>query len=114
MAQRSIYAQPTLPEQKRVLLNYSWMQHFFTEDQSAQSRPIIELQQRALWIALALLLQSANEIDHRIYSFLGPFSSFVSPALFLGSFYAIWMAMCPAKPHKERQSALATPQQPRL
>ena len=111
MAQGSVLAQTTLPEQKRTLFTYRWMRYFFTEDQSAQSRSIIELQQRALWIALAFLLQSPNEIDHRYYSFLGPPSSLIPLALFLGSFYALWMAMRPAKSGKEEQRA--TPQQPR-
>jgi len=112
MIQRSVLAQTTLPEQKRTLFNYRWMRYFFTEDQSAQSRPIVALQQKAPWIALALLLQSANEISHDYYSFLGPFSSLIPLALFLGSFYAIWMAMRPAKTGQEAQRAML--QQPRL
>ena len=113
MIQRSVFAQTTLPRQKRILFNYRWMRYFFTEDQSAQSRPIIALQQRAPWIALALLLQSANEISHDYYSFLGPFSSLIPLALFLGSFYALWMAIRPAKSGQEAQRATLQ-QQPRL
>jgi len=109
MSQGLISTQTTLPGQKRILLNYRWMRYFFTEDQSAQSRPITDLQQRALWIALALLLQSPNEIDHNYYSFLGPLSSLIPLALFLGSFYAIWMAMRPAKSCKGGQEGM--PQQ---
>jgi len=112
MTQRSAVAQTTLPKQKRILFNYRWMRYFFTEDQSAQSRPIVALQQRAPWIALALLLQSANEISHDYYSFLGRLSSLIPLALFLGSFYAIWMAMRPAKLGQEAQRAM--PQQPHL
>jgi uncharacterized protein (DUF608 family) len=91
----------TLSKQKRTFLSYKWMQYFFTEDQSAQSRTLIDWQQRATWIALALLLQSVNEIDHTCYSFLGRFSSLIPLALFLGSFYALWRALQPAKSRPE-------------
>lgn len=112
MTQESVVAQTTLSKQKRTLFSYKWMRYFFTEDQSAQSRPLIDWQQRAIWIALALILQSANEIDHTYYSFLGRFSSLIPLALFLGSFYAIWRAMHPTKACPEEQRV--APQQPQL
>jgi hypothetical protein len=101
MAQGSVLTQMTLSKQKRTFLSYKWMQYFFTEDQSAQSRTLIDWQQRATWIALALFLQSVNEIDHTCYSFLGRFSSLIPLALFLGSFYALWRALQPAKSRPE-------------
>lgn len=115
MAQGSVFAQTTLSGRKRTLFTYKWMRYFFTEDLSAYSRPIINWQQRAIWIALALLFQSANEIDHTYYSFLGRFSSLIPLTLFLGSFYAIWRAMRPAKSHTETEELSTTAhQQPHL
>ena len=112
MAQQSVIAQTTLLTQKRPLFTYRWMRYFFTEDLSAQGRPIMALQQRALWIALALLLQSANEISHDSYLFLGPLASLIPLALFLGSFYAIWRAM--RAPKSDYEGLRATPLQPHL
>jgi hypothetical protein len=111
MAQRSVLAQTTSSGKKGTLFTYKWMRYFFSEDQSPK-RPIIEWQQRATWIALALLLQSANEIDHAYYAFLSRFSSLIPLMLFLGSFYALWMAMRPAK--SDQEGKRATPWQPRL
>ncbi len=80
------------------------MRHFFTEDVSPDNRPIVELQRRAVWIAIALLLQAANEIDHDYYiSFLGPAGSLIPFALILGSFYAMWMALRPSGTRTQRQ-----------
>ncbi len=77
--------------------SYRWMQHFFTEDVSPDNRRVVELQRRATWIGLALVLQAINEIDHNWYfPFLHPFGSLIPFALILGSFYAIWMAFRPA------------------
>jgi uncharacterized membrane protein len=112
MAQGSVFAQTTLSELKRTIFTYKWMRHFFTEDQSPQSRPIVDWQQRAVWIALALLLQSANEINRRYYAFLGGLIALVPLVLFLGSFYALWRAMRPAK--SLPQGHRATAQQPQL
>ncbi|MBA2677157.1 MAG: DUF2029 domain-containing protein [Ktedonobacteraceae bacterium] len=96
MAQRS--AQDVLQKREKPFLTYKWMRHFFTEDVLDHNRSIIELQQRAVWIALAIFLQSLNEIDHNWYfPFIKPFGSLIPFALILGSFYALWRALRPAK-----------------
>ncbi|GAC1617596.1 MAG: hypothetical protein NVS4B11_06910 [Ktedonobacteraceae bacterium] len=76
------------------------MRYFFTEDVSPDNRRVVELQRRATWIGLALILQAINEIDHDWYfPFLKPFGSLLPLVLLLGSFYAIWMAFRPARKH---------------
>ncbi len=97
MAQRSVLTQTTqLKTKRKDWLTYSWMRYFFTEDVSPDNRRIIELQRRATWIGLALILQALNEIDHDWYfPFLQPFGSLIPLVLILGSFYAIWMAFRP-------------------
>lgn len=101
MALRSVITQTTLFDQKRPLFQFRWMRHFFTEDVSPRTRPIAELQRRACWIALALLILSLNDLNHDAYlSPLGAFGSVIhallQPILVLGSFVAIWMALRPA------------------
>ncbi len=84
------------------------MRYFFTEDVSPDNRLVVELQRRAPWIGLALLLQSINEIDHNLYfPLIQPFGSLIPFILILGSFYAIWMAFRPA-----RKGTLSTQKHP--
>ncbi len=84
------------------------MRHFFTEDVSPDNRHAVELQRRATWIGLALVLQTINEIDHDWYfPYIKPFGSLIPLALILGSFYAIWMAF-----HPTHQKALYTQKHP--
>ncbi len=84
------------------------MRYFFTEDVSPDNRLVVEMQRRATWIGLALLLQALNEIAHEWYfSLLNPFGSLIPLILILGSFYAIWMAFRPA-----RKQALYTQKHP--
>ncbi|HEY6411275.1 MAG TPA: hypothetical protein VIY29_27765 [Ktedonobacteraceae bacterium] len=80
------------------------MRRFFTEDVSPDNHPIVELQQRAIWISLAIILQALNEIPHNWYiPYLNPFGSLISFALIAGSFIAIAMAFRPAS---RKQQAL--------
>ena len=109
MEQRSVPIQRTRPQaQHRDWLSYRWMKYFFTEDVSPDNRLVVELQRRAPWIGLALILQALNEIDHNLYfPFIQPFGSLIPLILILGSFYAIWMAFRPARTH-----ALSTQKHP--
>lgn len=89
---------------------YRWMRHFFTEDVTPDNRPIVDLQQRAVWIGVALLLQSMNEIKHDLYMpYLGVFGSLVPFALILASFFALWMAFRPRSLHTQTQSLQGHP-----
>jgi uncharacterized membrane protein len=83
------------------------MHHFFSEDTSAENQFVIDLQRRAVWVGLALILQSLNEVPNQPYThLLGRFSSLVPFALITGSFIALWMAMRP-QPTREQPEALA-------
>jgi hypothetical protein len=99
MAQRSVEAQTTQIKKEKQLFQYRWMRHFFSDDTSHAHRPIIALQQRAIWIAIATLLQAANEIPG-----IANVSQLIPTVLMLGSFAALWMAI---KPRSERQETKA-------
>jgi hypothetical protein len=100
MVQRSVIS-PT-PRAEASAIFTRWMQLFFTKDMSPDNRPIVELQQRAVWIGLALILQALNEIDHDWYiPYLMPFGSLIPFALILGSFFAMWMAFRPSNVQKQ-------------
>ena len=110
----------TTPHKKPLLL-YTWMSHFFTDKNTPTAHSISDLQQRAVWIALALILQALNEIDHNYYlPILQQFTSLPPLFLLLGSFYALWMAIRPAhaqrqmRAPKEDSHTPRTSQQPRL
>jgi uncharacterized membrane protein len=99
MEQRSTSSEGVQSEaEQQKWPSYGWMRYFFSEDVSPDNRRVVELQRRATWIGLALILQSLNEIAHDWYfALLHPFGSLIPFALLLGSFYAIWMAFRPAR-----------------
>jgi hypothetical protein len=78
---------------------------FFAVDKSPDNRPVIDLQRRACWIGVALILQALNEIDRRWYiayvPFLRPWGGSLSFALVLGSFLMMWMAFRPTTLRKQ-------------
>lgn len=107
MALRSVVTQTTQPEKNHIATIYQWVrgriESFFTEDVSPDNHAIVELQRKGVWIGLALILQSLNEIDHDWYiPYLGPIGSIIPFALFLGSFFAMAMAF---RPGSVKQSA---------
>ena len=109
MAQRFAATRSLSHTREKPFLTYKWMRYFFTEDVSVETRPIVELQRRAVWIGLAIFLQSLNEIDHNWYfPFIKPFGSLIPFALILGSFYALWQAL---RATKEPQVS-SQPEQP--
>ncbi len=92
------------------------MRHFFNEDASPRSRPIVELQRRACWIALALIILTVNDLDHSVYlSLLGSVGTAIyallQPALVVCSFVAVWMAL---RPVSSRKQVFESPRTPRL
>lgn len=110
MELRSVFAQTTSPKEKDSPTVPKWMRYFFTTEVTRENRPIVELQRRALWIGLALILQSLNEIDHSWYMpYLGVMGSLVPLLLMLGSFWAIWMTFRPLPPEKQVKLGLAVP-----
>ena len=52
---------------------WRWMRHFFTEDTSPDNHTIIDLQRRATWIGVAIILQALNEIPRKYYLPVIPF-----------------------------------------
>ncbi|HLI90394.1 MAG TPA: glycosyltransferase 87 family protein [Ktedonobacteraceae bacterium] len=108
MAQRSVFAQTTQAETKYTAFKQRWLKRFFTEDLSSTNRVTIALQQRAVWIGLALILQSLNEIEHDWYfPYIQPFGSLIPLALILGSFFCMWMAFRPRPVEQVDDSAPA-------
>jgi len=88
------------------------LRHFFWH--SPDNRSLIDLQRRAVWIGLALILQSLNivvqgigYIDSAWPALLsGFFNSLLPLALLAGSFFAIWMA---CRPHQQEHYPQAQP-----
>ena len=104
MQQRSVVTQttPVETEKKFSTTIEQWQQYFFTRDVTPDNRAIVELQRRAAWVALALMLQGLNEINHDWYMpYLMPFGSLIPFFLMLGSFVALWLAFRPARPQKQ-------------
>jgi hypothetical protein len=101
---------PTLqPEQRR-----GWIRFFFHDEETPDSRSLVDLQRRALWVCLALIFQSLNEIGQFINvfgeskpAFLLILDALLPPALTLGSFWTLWMACRPARMLKQRNSRRA-------
>src|SRR6266852_2240446 len=105
MEQPSVVTQTTGPKEKDHTPGrnpWKWMRLFFTEDVSPDNFPIVELQRRAVWIGLALILQAINEVDHDWYiPHLMPYGSLIPLVLILGSFIAMVMALRPARPKQQ-------------
>lgn len=89
-------SQTAQSEESRSLSKPRWMRYFFTEDLSPDNYPLIDLQQRATWVGVALILQALNEIDRKLYvpfvPFLQPWAGLIPFLLILGSLFAMWMA----------------------
>ena len=86
----------TRSEKERDQNRWQWMRRFFTDNTSPDNYPIIELQRRATWIGVALILQALNEIPRKFYipyvPFLKPWSGIIPFILVLGSLVAMCMA----------------------
>lgn len=69
---------------------------FFTLDRSPDNHHLVDLQRRACWIGLALVLQALDEINIHWYipfvPFLQPWEGLIPFGLIVGSFYAMWRA----------------------
>src|ERR1700680_4906373 len=95
-----------------------WMRYFITEDASLDSEPIVDLQRRACWIGVALILQALNEVALLVLvylpvvPFLTPWVGLISFCLIGGSFVALWMALRPAH-LKSGGEAVITQKRPR-
>jgi len=108
MEQLAILTQTPQPEKVQTSDNNlidKWMRPFFTEeDASLKKQRILDLQRRALWLGIALVLQAPNEpIFNLVVPLLGPLGSVLPFILILGSFIAVFMAFRPASSKKREQ-----------
>jgi hypothetical protein len=105
----------TRSEKERDQSRWQWMRRFFTEDTSPDNHSIIELQRRATWVGVALILQALNEIPHKFYlpyvPFLQPWSGIIPFIMVLASLVAMYMAFRTTtrkrQAERSRSSALA-------
>src|SRR2546421_11864263 len=92
----------------------NWLQQvmklFFTDGTSPAAQKIADLQRRACWVGIAVILQFFNEtlrvaiqaIEVRYTStvtLLDPTSNIILIALIVGSFLALWLAWTGASPN---------------
>src|SRR5256885_17082020 len=97
MAQRSVLTQTTQPKEDHTTIRYRWMHRFFTTDVSPDNHPIVELQRRAIWFSIALILQAGDEIFLELYmSYFGAFWLLIPLGLLAGSFIAVAIVFLPA------------------
>ena len=103
MEQRSVATQTTRPEHSHISIKHRvtrLLESFFTKDVSPDNHAIVELQRKAVWIGLAIVLQSLtelNEMRRAWYTpYIGPIGSIISFTLLLGSFAALAMAFRPS------------------
>jgi uncharacterized membrane protein len=89
---------------KKTWLQYRWMRHFFMKDASTGDLSISHLQRRAVWIAVAFVLQALSTIDFT--PLLKSFNSLAPLPLTLASFFAMWMALRPTPSHTQKIQAV--------
>src|SRR5690242_16266938 len=100
MEQQALIPQLTLPvhvppESRKIP---RWMRYFFTENVSPGSASLTDLQRRACWIGVALILQALNEVTLLVLAYfplvppLAPWAGLISFGLIAGSLVSLWMA----------------------
>ncbi len=111
MEQRSVVTQTLSPGPVQpATIKYRWMRHFLTTDISPDNRVIVTLQYRAVWIGLALLLQTLNEVDPRFYiPYTRPFGPYLQFMLTLSGLVALWQGVRPITPKQQTQVILLQP-----
>ena len=96
------------------------MRLFFTNGTSVSAHKVADLQRRACWVGVAVILQFWNEtlrvviqtIESKYTStvtLLDPTSNLILIALIIGSFLALWMAFRRVSTEKGRQDASQRP-----
>jgi uncharacterized membrane protein len=101
MEQRAVLEKITQTKEAKPAYKEKWlrlMHLFYTEDVSPDNHSLINLQRRATWLGIALVLQAPNE-------FLGQYSAIISFLSILGSLVAIMMALRPNSKGKRQKEA---------
>ncbi|HVB73818.1 MAG TPA: hypothetical protein VNE38_09705 [Ktedonobacteraceae bacterium] len=114
--QHSVVTQ-CIPLQEQQRSKSGWMRYFITDDISPDNSAIIDLQRRACWIGMAMILQAINEIPSYVYTaampFLIPWANLISFSLITTSFVALWMALRPATLKQRLEKSIAAQKRPR-
>lgn len=106
MEQQLVFPRPwvdTVRKQLRAVGTIYTPSAFFASDRSPDNRQVVDIQRRACWIGLALILQAINEalneIDPRWYQgyvpYYRPWAGTIAFCLILGSFFMMWLAFRP-------------------
>lgn len=94
-------------------LKYKVLATFFANDRSPDNRSVIDLQRRACWIALALMLQAISEANQQFVApyvlFMQSWIGIISFVLILGSFFMMWMAFRPTTLKKQTRNVAQHP-----
>src|SRR5258708_7126580 len=97
-----------------VAQRLSFFSTFFTLDHSPDNYAVIDIQRRACWISLALVLQALNEglaLWHgQGMPKIWPWLSTITFVLILGSFVMMWQAFRPSTLKKQARRVSKHPQ----
>src|SRR5579859_5013670 len=113
--EQSVILQPVVPVEaasESQLGRKRWMRFFLAESTSPDSASVIDLQRRACWIGVALILQALNEatllvlVYFPLVPLLAPWASLISFGLIAGSIIALWIAFRPA-PLRQKEVVMA-------
>src|SRR5579863_913430 len=75
-----------------------WMRYFLAENTPPNSASLVDMQRRACWIGVALILQALNEVTLLVLVYfplvplLAPWAGLISFGLIAGSLSALWTA----------------------
>lgn len=107
MKQLSVLDQTPQLEKRYITLKERldrWTRYFISEDEATDNHRISDLQRRALWLGVALVLQAPNEpIFNLIVPYLGVVGSILPFVLIFGSFVAVFMAFRPPRAQESEQ-----------
>ena len=121
MEQQALIPQPIVPVDapSEPRIGPRWMRYFFAGNASPDSASLIDLQRRACWIGVALILQALNEVTLLVLVYfplvppLAPWAGLISFGLIAGSLIALWMAFRSAPIPSQREEAVAMQNRPR-
>jgi hypothetical protein len=116
MEQQLAFPQTQIHERTRRfdLQKQKVLSTFFAVDRTPDNHAVIDIQRRACWIALALILQALNEAL-ALWHGLGlpgivPWLGSISFVFILGSFAMMWLAFRPMTLKKQAQQVAKRPQ----